>query len=88
MPIECTYEDVPLPPPPSGFAVTPPIYRKMRRLGGAFRHTTNAVAEIFHVQAKLMENWREEYAWAGQCDQPRPTYETLSLDQLRGYFDW
>ena len=42
----------------------------------------------FYKQAKFMADYEDNFAWHGEINQYFPTYSSLTLQQLRGYFTW
>ena len=62
--------------------------RQMRRIafqGGARSMTS---AEIFYKQGKFMEDYEDDCPYSGTFIRYYPTYESMSDNQLRGYFTW
>lgn len=45
-------------------------------------------ARIFYVQAKFMENYEDDFPWWEELRFYAPSYQDLSMKQLRGYFTW
>ncbi|MCC8190484.1 MAG: TerB N-terminal domain-containing protein [Planctomycetes bacterium] len=79
------YRDQPLrfaAPPARSF--TPPRIREMRQLarGGLYD------ARTFYRQAKFMEWYEDDCAFAGEFQEYFPTYGHMTDAQLRGYFTW
>ena len=71
----------------------PERYRQMAELArdagsGRFAYRHNRAALLFYRQARLMEDWEDDYDYHGQVVQYFPTYDALSIGQLRGYFSW
>ena len=71
----------------------PERYRQMAELArdtgsGRFAYRHNRAALLFYRQARFMEDWEDEYDYHGQVVQYFPTYDALSIGQLRGYFSW
>lgn len=71
----------------------PERIREMRKLeqGGVpsrLAYGSNVSAAIFYRQAKLMEDYEDDYEFDGTFVQYYPTYAAMSNQQLRGYFSW
>lgn len=60
----------------------------MRRI--AFQGGTRSMtsAEIFYKQGKFMEDFEDDCPYSGTFIRYYPTYESMSDNQLRGYFTW
>ena len=43
---------------------------------------------IFYEQAKLMEDYEDDYVYNGDFNCYYPTYRSMNTNQLRGYFSW
>lgn len=71
----------------------PSRIREMRRLekGGVpsrLAYGSTASAALFYRQARLMEDYEDNYEFHGTFSQYYPTYAAMSDHQLRGYFSW
>lgn len=44
--------------------------------------------KTFYEQARLMEDYEDDYVYSGDFNCYYPTYRTMSTNQLRGYFSW
>ncbi len=44
--------------------------------------------KIFYKQAKLMEDYEDDYEYSGDFTCYYPTYRSMNTKQLRGYFSW
>lgn len=71
----------------------PEPIKEMRKLEGAgvprtLSYGSSSAAALFYRQARLMEDYEDDYAFSGSFVQYYPTYATLSNSQLRGYFSW
>ena len=55
---------------------------------GALAYGTRAASRLFFEQARLMEDFEDSYVFSGDYSQYFPTYSTMTLSQLRGYFSW
>lgn len=71
---------------------TPEKIRQMYLLaqGNSVKYCTASVskARLFYVQGKFMENYEDDFPWYGEIRAYLPDYQSLSIDQLRGYFTW
>lgn len=68
---------------------TPPKYREMRKLvksSPAFY--ASDTAQIFYEQGKFMEDYTDDYQYNGEFRNYYPTYQSMTDQQLRGYFSW
>ena len=43
---------------------------------------------VFIKQAKLLANYEDDYAYSGNVVRYYPTYQSLTDQELRGYFSW
>ena len=77
----------PAPPPPPREAVPPKILEMKKRFGGR-SFGDDRDAESFFRQAKFMEDYEDDAVWTEGFLHYYPTYNDLSLRQLRGYFGW
>lgn len=67
---------------------TPAKIRQMRRLARQGDGSLRQKAEIFYRQGKFMEDYEDDVSWEGEFRHYFPTYQDLSVRQLRGYFAW
>ncbi len=67
---------------------TPPEIRRMRELANTPALRMRSVECQFYQQAKLLENYEDNFDYHGTFLSYFPTYQTMSLPQLRGYFTW
>lgn len=87
-----TYKDTALPfsagryRPPAE-EVPEPI-RKMRRMYGYGREMELSRAGVFYRQAELMRDYEDDVPWSGPFSRYFPTYNDMTVQQLRGYFSW
>ena len=77
----------------TGTGRLPSRIREMRRLekGGVpsrLAYGSTASAALFYRQARLMEDYEDNYEFHGTFSQYYPTYAAMSDHQLRGYFSW
>ena len=87
------YQDVPLPFFNSSYKpekpVVPERIREMRRMfkyGG--REPLGVKAFRFHRQAVFMQDYEDDLLWHGDFFCYYATYRDLTINQLRGYFNW
>lgn len=55
---------------------------------GSFAYGSLLANRVFYEQARLMEDFEDEYDFQGTYSQYFPTYSSMTLSQLRGYFTW
>ena len=67
---------------------TPREIRAMRELARGFSGYRSSREAVFLKQAKVMERFEDDHPYAGQVLRYYPTYESLSDEELRGYFTW
>lgn len=67
---------------------TPPKYREMRNLAKAGPLYYESDAQIFYKQGKFMEDYTDNYQYNGEFQRYYPTYQSMTDQQLRGYFSW
>ncbi len=61
--------------------------RSMAR--GATRWSSSCASpKTFYEQARFMEDYTDDFSFAGSFEKYYPTYEDMSNAQLRGYFAW
>ena len=78
-------------PVPQGRETRSPIparLKQMRRLTDGYSGSVQQTCRDFYVQGKFMEDYEDDVPWRGDFRQYFPTYEDLTLQQLRGYFTW
>ncbi|MDI9590867.1 MAG: TerB N-terminal domain-containing protein [Acidobacteriota bacterium] len=71
----------------------PERIREMRKLEGAglppsLAYGSMTVSSLFYQQARLMEDYEDDYEFHGDFAHYYPTYALMSDHQLRGYFSW
>lgn len=64
----------------------PPLLNRARRLEKGMRHQSRQ--EVFLRQARLLADYEDDFAYHGDPVRYFPTYQSLSDDELRGYFAW
>lgn len=84
----------------AGMDTIPERYYELRRLAqsqgnmgttsmqGLLAYGSRSASKIFYEQARLMEDFEDDFPFEGSFFQYYPTYDTMSLTQLRGYFSW
>ena len=86
------YTDIPLKPRADGAPLPPEEtvsrFRSMRRLSFSRSIRTGAEDELFYRQALLMADYSDDFEYTGDILRYCPTYQSLSDEQLRGYFGW
>lgn len=55
---------------------------------GALAYGSRPANRLFYEQARLMEDFEDDYDFHGTYFQYFPTYSSMTLSQLRGYFSW
>ena len=55
---------------------------------GALAYGTRSANRLFYEQARLMEDFEDDFEYHGTYSQYFPTYSSMTLTQLRGYFSW
>lgn len=86
---EYYYEDEPIRLTPERARSLPPKeYRKMRELAFGSPFSRRNDAKIFYLQARYMERFEDDCPYAQEVLHYFPTYQSLSMAELRGYFTW
>ena len=67
---------------------TPKEILEMRKLERNASWSAMSDPGMFYKQAKLMENYEDDYEFTGDFQRFYPTYRSMSLAELRGYFSW
>ena len=86
------YHDTPI--PFAGSTYTPPReqvpdrLRQMRKLYEYGRESQEQKAKNFYTQGKYMEDYEDNAHWEGDFSCYYPTYQDMTVSQLRGYFGW
>jgi len=68
--------------------MTPKPYRQMRHLALKTALGYSSAADIFYRQAKLMADFEDDCPYDQPVRHYYPTYQSLSMPELRGYFTW
>ena len=55
---------------------------------GALAYGSRSANRLFYEQACFMEDFEDDYEFHGTYSQYFPTYSSMTLSQLRGYFSW
>ncbi len=66
----------------------PPLLRAARSLESGTYGSWQSREIIFTKQAKLLANYEDDYAYSGNTVRYYPTYQSLTDQELRGYFSW
>lgn len=66
----------------------PSLLRAARSLESRTMQYWQSRSAVFLQQAKLLENYEDDYAFSGRVQYYYPTYQSLSDQELRGYFSW
>lgn len=72
-------------------AMTDNIPAQIREMKLLVNHSNTwhySEAELFYRQALLMQDYEDDYQYYGEFYQNLPSYRTMSVSQLRGYFTW
>ena len=79
---------------PSWRRSLPEPLRKLRQLEAeiayvpSLAYRTNASAKLFFEQARVAEDYEDDFVYEGNFFKYYPTYASMNNDQLRGYFTW
>lgn len=66
----------------------PQQYRDMRAIASSPAARYRPAAWVFVQQARFMEDFEDDYRFDGEFVCYYPTYQSMSDEQLRGYFSW
>ena len=66
----------------------PSLLRTARSLESGLHHQWQTRDAIFLKQAKLLVSYEDDYAFSKDVVRYYPTYQSLSDQELRGYFSW
>lgn len=66
----------------------PPLIRTARSLENGTWGTWQSRESIFVKQAKLLASYEDDYVFDGNVVRYYPTYQSLTDQELRGYFSW
>lgn len=67
---------------------TPSQYRAMRKMAKGTGIYYESDAKIFYEQGRFMEDFEDDFDYQGEFSRYYPTYQSMSDQQLRGYFSW
>lgn len=65
----------------------PPKYAEMKKVFHDYAYRSGPTS-IFVRQAKLMEDFEDDFDFHGTFSRYYPTYQAMNDNQLRGYFSW
>ena len=85
------WQDTPLPPRERSFPDEEPLLRRIRMMRALYACVDGSFQEKcrnFYLQGKFMEDYEDDVPWTGEFNRLFPTYQDLSIRQLRGYFSW
>ena len=83
------YEDQPISPQAGReFVHIPERIKSIRSLGKGVSAYRQPREVIFLHQAKMMEDYEDDFEYMRDIPAYQPTYESLTDEQLRGYFGW
>ena len=66
----------------------PPLLRTARSLETGSANSWQSREALFLKQAKLLQNYEDDYRFEGNVLRYYPTYQALTDQELRGYFSW
>ena len=66
----------------------PSLLRAARSLESRTMQYWQSRSAVFLQQAKLLANYEDDYDFSGRVQYYYPTYQSLSDQELRGYFAW
>ena len=66
----------------------PSLLRTARSLEGGPQRSWQSREVTFLQQAKLLANYEDDYPFSGNVVRYYPTYQSLTDQELRGYFSW
>lgn len=66
----------------------PSMLRAARSLESGIHHSWQSREALFMKQGKLLANYEDDYDYRGSAVCYYPTYQSLTNQQLRGYFSW
>lgn len=83
------YEDQPISPQTDReFVYIPERIKSIRSLGKGVSAYRQPREVIFLHQAKMLEDYEDDFEYIREIPAYQPTYESLTAEQLRGYFGW
>jgi len=66
----------------------PPLLRTARSLENGPERLWQSRESVFYKQAKLLASYEDDYPFNGTVLRYYPTYQSLTDQELRGYFSW
>ncbi len=66
----------------------PPEIKKMKQIANNYYSYRKAEEAIFYNQCKFMADYEDDFIYNGEFIRYFPTYQSMSTQQLRGYFSW
>lgn len=63
-------------------------FKKMRDIAHSYDAYRNSQEWLFFQQGKFMEDFTDDFAFHGELIRYFPTYQSMTNEQLRGYFSW
>lgn len=66
----------------------PDAIREARQLARRDDLLHAGVIDVFYEQARLLAGYEDDFEYSGTFSHYFPTYEDMSIEQLRGYFAW
>ena len=83
------YRDEPILRPASRLdSYVPDEIRQMKKLAESFTFYRQSAEKRFYDQAVMMAGYEDDFSYTEQFVRYFPTYETMDVRQLRGYFSW
>lgn len=76
------------PRPPRTTERVPSLLCAARSLENGIHHSWQSREALFMKQGKLLANYEDDYDYHGSAVCYYPTYQSLTNQQLRGYFSW
>ncbi len=70
------------------YGYIPPEITKMKKIAAGYSSFSQSNEYIFYQQLKLMEDYEDDLPYEGEFNRYFPTYQSMTLQQLRGYFTW
>ena len=83
------YRDEPILMPASGLpSYVPDEIREMQKLASSHDAYTHSEQWLFYTQGKFMENYEDDFEFKGEFVKYFPTYRSMNVRPLRGFFSW
>lgn len=61
---------------------------EMRKMAKEWDYYMQSDGALFYSQAKLMEDYEDDFEYKGEVQRYYPTYQSMNDEQIRGYFTW